>query len=270
MYGKPGVHQFNLTCDTVRSLRAWRQGGPTNRPSQNPSYPSPDLPLHGSYSTINPHNFSTSASYVPQPYYDDGNTDSPIEDTGYGDRYPSEGTHAATTRVDIANVYDPLLGCVYEQQTGYEHYQPHPQPHLGTHYAAGPGRSQQHNVHFHQPSSCPYSYPRFDTPRQGSYGTSPVSPSFGYSVIHAPRPQQVTDLLTLNNGTGHHMDDSSMLPTHRILSIPSLPAPPPVTRPSSLIEDSPKKPLTLACFFCRKRKIACQSPSANSSDRTCK
>ncbi|KAI0779568.1 hypothetical protein C8Q74DRAFT_1198991 [Fomes fomentarius] len=60
-----------------------------------------------------------------------------------------------------------------------------------------------------------------------------------------------------------------MLPSHRVLSIPSLPAPPPVTRPSSLIEDSPKKPLTLACFFCRKRKIACQSPSANSSDRTC-
>ncbi|RPD59753.1 hypothetical protein L226DRAFT_428245, partial [Lentinus tigrinus ALCF2SS1-7] len=43
----------------------------------------------------------------------------------------------------------------------------------------------------------------------------------------------------------------------------------PIPRPSSLIEDSPKKPLTLACFFCRKRKIACQSPPAGSLDRTC-
>ncbi|KAI0674861.1 hypothetical protein C8Q78DRAFT_505850 [Trametes maxima] len=43
----------------------------------------------------------------------------------------------------------------------------------------------------------------------------------------------------------------------------------PIPRPSSLIEDSPKKPLTLACYFCRKRKIACQSPPANSVDRTC-
>ncbi|KAI0630139.1 hypothetical protein C8Q77DRAFT_1063603 [Trametes polyzona] len=43
----------------------------------------------------------------------------------------------------------------------------------------------------------------------------------------------------------------------------------PIPRPSSLIEDNPKKPLTLACFFCRKRKIACQSPPASSLDRTC-
>ncbi|KAH9931174.1 uncharacterized protein BXZ73DRAFT_47396, partial [Epithele typhae] len=43
----------------------------------------------------------------------------------------------------------------------------------------------------------------------------------------------------------------------------------PVPRPSSLVEDSPKKPLTLACFFCRKRKIACQAPPARSPDRTC-
>ncbi|TBU25162.1 hypothetical protein BD311DRAFT_780533 [Dichomitus squalens] len=60
-----------------------------------------------------------------------------------------------------------------------------------------------------------------------------------------------------------------MMPSHHVLSIPSIPAPPPIPRPSSLVEDSPKKPLTLACFFCRKRKIACQSPPASSRDRTC-
>ncbi|KAH9949057.1 hypothetical protein B0H21DRAFT_688987 [Amylocystis lapponica] len=40
-------------------------------------------------------------------------------------------------------------------------------------------------------------------------------------------------------------------------------------RQPALIEDSPKKPLTLACFFCRKRKIACGSPPAGKRDRTC-
>ncbi|KAI0821672.1 hypothetical protein BC628DRAFT_1328974 [Trametes gibbosa] len=43
----------------------------------------------------------------------------------------------------------------------------------------------------------------------------------------------------------------------------------PIHRQTSLIEDNPKKPLTLACYFCRKRKIACQSPPASSPDRTC-
>ncbi|PSR72633.1 hypothetical protein PHLCEN_2v11517 [Hermanssonia centrifuga] len=44
----------------------------------------------------------------------------------------------------------------------------------------------------------------------------------------------------------------------------------PAPRSPPLIEDTPKKPLTLACFFCRKRKIACGSPSPGAKDRTCK
>lgn len=44
----------------------------------------------------------------------------------------------------------------------------------------------------------------------------------------------------------------------------------PVTRLAPLIEDTPKKPLTLACLFCRKRKIACGSPPPGQKDRTCK
>lgn len=46
----------------------------------------------------------------------------------------------------------------------------------------------------------------------------------------------------------------------------SIPAP----RSPPLVEDMPKKPLTLACFFCRKRKIACGSPPPGKKDRTCK
>lgn len=47
----------------------------------------------------------------------------------------------------------------------------------------------------------------------------------------------------------------------------ALPTPP---RSPPLIEDPPKKPLTLACLFCRKRKIACGSPPPGSPNRTCK
>ncbi|KAI0684813.1 hypothetical protein BC835DRAFT_1227465, partial [Cytidiella melzeri] len=36
-----------------------------------------------------------------------------------------------------------------------------------------------------------------------------------------------------------------------------------------VVEDTPKKPLTLACLFCRKRKIACGSPAPGKKDRTC-
>ncbi|THH26621.1 hypothetical protein EUX98_g7572 [Antrodiella citrinella] len=42
------------------------------------------------------------------------------------------------------------------------------------------------------------------------------------------------------------------------------------SRSPPLIEDPPKKPLTLACLFCRKRKIACGSPPPDSPNRTCK
>ncbi|KZT04266.1 uncharacterized protein LAESUDRAFT_658075, partial [Laetiporus sulphureus 93-53] len=35
-------------------------------------------------------------------------------------------------------------------------------------------------------------------------------------------------------------------------------------------QDEPhRRPLTLACLFCRKRKIACGSPPPGAKDRTC-
>ena len=154
----------------------------------------------------------------------------------------------------------------YEQQAGYDHLV-HPDPHPDPHFSPR-SLSNHTNVHFYQPPSCPYSYPRFDPPGDGY---DHASSGYQYRLIHAPRPQQVPDIHTLHNNT-YPVDDgyrSGMLP-HHVLSIPNIPAPPPIPRPSSLIEDSPKKPLTLACFFCRKRKIACQSPPASSSDRTCK
>lgn len=50
--------------------------------------------------------------------------------------------------------------------------------------------------------------------------------------------------------------------------------PPPIAIPAPrsppIVEDTPKKPLTLACYFCRKRKIACGSPAPGKKDRTCK
>ncbi|OSC96564.1 hypothetical protein PYCCODRAFT_1378923 [Trametes coccinea BRFM310] len=88
------------------------------------------------------------------------------------------------------------------------------------------------------------------------------------SVIHAPRPQQVHDIHNLHDSTYPPGGSPGRLQSHQVLSIPTGPLQP-IPRPSSLIEDNPKKPLTLACFFCRKRKIACQSPPANSLDRTC-
>ncbi|KAL6303518.1 hypothetical protein BKA93DRAFT_734826 [Sparassis latifolia] len=44
---------------------------------------------------------------------------------------------------------------------------------------------------------------------------------------------------------------------------------PTVTHSPPLVEDNPKRPLTLACLFCRKRKIACGSPPPGKKDRTC-
>ena len=175
----------------------------------------------------------------------------------------------------LANVSaSRLVGAFsYEPQAGYDHLV-HPEPHSDPRYS--PGSMPSHsNVHFYQPPSCPYSYPRFEPSVEGSgYDSSPVSLSsngYAYPLIHAPRPQPVPDIHTLR-GTTCSMDGGSrsMVHPHHVLSIPSIPAPPPIPRPSSLIEDSPKKPLTLACFFCRKRKIACQSPPASSPDRTCK
>lgn len=61
--------------------------------------------------------------------------------------------------------------------------------------------------------------------------------------------------------TGFHASHRATFPTP--ITIPAPRTPP-------LVEDTPKKPLTLACFFCRKRKIACGSPPPGKKDRTCK
>lgn len=64
-----------------------------------------------------------------------------------------------------------------------------------------------------------------------------------------------------------HPHPYSTLPAHQHYPTPiAIPA----SRSPPLVEDAPKKPLTLACFFCRKRKIACGSPPPGKKDRTCK
>ncbi|OBZ71061.1 hypothetical protein A0H81_09404 [Grifola frondosa] len=129
---------------------------------------------------------------------------------------------------------------------------------------------RQLTVRMHQPPSCPYVYPRFDEPQTGSGHPSPSSyspPPF----IHAPRPQLVANVNTLHDCTTSVADDSPSMrvPAYPVLSIPHA-TPGPLQPPlPTLVEDTPKKPLTLACFFCRKRKIACQSPPPGSIDRTC-
>lgn len=156
--------------------------------------------------------------------------------------------------------------CDYSQRLSY--YQDRTQLALDTPTHVGYSLSKAQHIRFYQPPSCPYSYPHVQS-SGSAYGSHSLSASLRRSgYIHAPRPQQVHDIHNLHNSTCP--SDDMLPPHHRVLSIPSIPAPPSIPRPSSLIEDSPKKPLTLACFFCRKRKIACQSPPAGSLDRSCK
>lgn len=119
-------------------------------------------------------------------------------------------------------------------------------------------------MRFQQQVGCTYPYGFVDGHHDAGFGVGPGALQY----IHAPRPQQLHDLHGLHNRTSSRTDEAGRRPY--TLTIPSVPAPPPIPRPSSLIEDSPKKPLTLACYFCRKRKIACQSPPAHAVDRTCK
>ena len=152
-------------------------------------------------------------------------------------------------------------GSAYELQLAYGSYPPYPQPLPDAHFVP----HMHYGSHFPQADGCTYPYSYLD--HDPGYGHS----SGHFSHIHAPRPQQIHDIHGLHSNTCPSDDAGAMRRgSHHILSIPSVPAPPPIPRPSSLIEDSPKKPLTLACYFCRKRKIACQSPPANAVDRTCK
>ncbi|PCH35855.1 hypothetical protein WOLCODRAFT_166519 [Wolfiporia cocos MD-104 SS10] len=113
-----------------------------------------------------------------------------------------------------------------------------------------------------------YVYPQFNSdPAFHSAPPSPVEPLL--PVIHAPQPQLVS-------ATGVHPvvadyaagSDAALAHAHRVLTIPTAPLPA-EQRPPVIVEDSPKRPLTLACFFCRKRKIACGSPPPGRKDRTC-
>ena len=105
-------------------------------------------------------------------------------------------------------------------------------------------RSASPMGHLPYPSSDPYGsvtegYSSSDTSRQSS--------------IERPQPRSF------------NTDRSLQLLAHQPPPI-AIPAP----RSPPIVEDTPKKPLTLACFFCRKRKIACGSPAPGKKDRTCK
>ncbi|CCM06108.1 uncharacterized protein FIBRA_08357 [Fibroporia radiculosa] len=108
-----------------------------------------------------------------------------------------------------------------------------------------------------------YVFPRFD--RNNIYEHPPPD----LSHIHAPQPQAHH---ALAHGVKHEATDEPLLETlpssSRTLLI-SGPSPAPARLAATPEEDTPKKPLTLACFFCRKRKIACGSPPPGRKDRTC-
>lgn len=115
----------------------------------------------------------------------------------------------------------------------------------------------------HHTNSCSYVYPSFD---HMSHPSASISSQSSPPPIHAPQPY-VPQALHVNQGP--YEDDLPSIPAYRVLSIPLAP-PVPAPPAPSVVEDTPKKPLTLACFFCRKRKIACGSPPPGRKDRTCK
>ena len=117
----------------------------------------------------------------------------------------------------------------------HEHY-------VRAYHGAQPIRRHSFVINMHRaPSpSCPYAYPHVEE--------APPFPHGAYVL------EDDDDL-----------PPPALAPAYRMLAGPL-----PAARQPALIEDSPKKPLTLACFFCRKRKIACGSPPAGRKDRTCK
>jgi hypothetical protein len=103
----------------------------------------------------------------------------------------------------------------------------------------------------HLPYPCPDPYSSLTEgyTSSRSYGSSDTS---RHSSIERPQPR--------------YPSTASALPLLAHPTPISIPAP----RSPPIVEDTPKKPLTLACFFCRKRKIACGSPPPGKTDRTCK
>ncbi|KAI0338254.1 hypothetical protein BDW22DRAFT_1338204 [Trametopsis cervina] len=78
--------------------------------------------------------------------------------------------------------------------------------------------------------------------------------------LERPQPLYASSYRAQQRQHAHQHHQQQAFPTP--ISIPAPRSPP-------LVEDAPKKPLTLACFFCRKRKIACGSPPPGKKDRTC-
>jgi len=108
---------------------------------------------------------------------------------------------------------------------------------------------------YHHPSQS-YVYP---SSRNLSACINPESPH-----IIAPQPK-MPNAMQVN---AHFYDESIDHPSYQVLSIPNV-QPTTAAPVSAVAEDTAKKPLTLACFFCRKRKIACGSPPPGRIDRTC-
>jgi hypothetical protein len=104
----------------------------------------------------------------------------------------------------------------------------------------GPHAAQR----FYMSSSSPFTFASSQMPHVAHPQPSYAHPHYS-TLAHHP----------------HHPHPHHPYPTS--IAIPAPRSPP-------LVEDTPKKPLTLACFFCRKRKIACGSPPPGSKDRTCK
>lgn len=100
--------------------------------------------------------------------------------------------------------------------------------------------------------------------RNGSHSISPVTYVSTKSGPYTTLPQ-----LPLNMPVQHPQPVYASLRQQASQQRQPISIPIPSHSPP-LVEDTPKKPLTLACFFCRKRKIACGSPPQGAKDRTCK
>ncbi|GBE89213.1 hypothetical protein SCP_1502210 [Sparassis crispa] len=184
------------------------------------------------------------------------------QDRSHVPAYSQPGFLMGRTRCD-----DNLGHCANKDSTdrwaasSYDHRYPYPQslanyPTLVSVQSQSepipqPSEQRRYTVALHNSPPCAYSYPRFTETE------SPLS-----SHVHAPQPHPWP-----------------MLPPPAVAEDPSLAihgsmhsgvsSAPTVTHSLPLVEYNPKKPLTLACFFCRRRKIACVSPLPQKKDRTC-
>lgn len=188
------------------------------------------------------------------------------------------------SKVRACNQYMPsqlttryATACHYSQRLGNDQYQLHPQPNLpDTVSHAGYSLSKEQSVRFCPSSTHPYYfYPRFNSPPEATgYGSHTVPSSarhYGEYPVPTPRPRQVHDIHNLHSSCPGDAMSSTILPQDRGLSAPRIPTPQPISHPSPFMESIPnRKVVHIACYFCRKRKIACQRPPAGSRDSTCK